>query len=231
MNIAVDHKTFPIVVRDEELVLEVHKRLGPGTAEIYQLVLHQVHSKLRSEVEHQSGKKTQLEPHLTSEITVKTSEIATALSDPFRSSFTDLAAVNNDPPRHALTNGISFKSKIKRPRFDSDEEEGFLPQVKINGIHRPDADDFARKLELVREHLQSLAEDSPVFIRYANGHSEDEKVDDEEWTVNLLALRQFIQRRELERIVERKYGSDALRILRIIAEKAHIDSDQVSHTH
>jgi len=134
--------------------------------------------------------------------------------------------VNNEPPRQTLTNG-TFKSKFKRPRYSSDEDDDDTPQVKINGVQRARPNDFARKVEIVREHLQSLAEDSPVFIRPGNGGSEGGKGDDETWTVNLLTLRQFIQRRELERIVRGKYGEDALRILRIISEKAHIDPDQV----
>lgn len=213
-------------MRNEELVLEVHKHLGPGTAEIYKIVLDQVQSRLRSEAEEQSGTILQLGLHLTSEITIKTSEIAQALPNSSKPSFTDLAPLNNDSSRPTLTNG-TFKSKIKRPTYSSDEEDDSFPQVKINGIHRPGGHDFARKVELVREHLQSLAEDSPVFIRQSNGHSEDGRQDDEEWTVNLLGLRQFIQRRELERIIKGKYGPDALRVLRIIAEKAHIDPDQV----
>jgi hypothetical protein len=209
--------------------MEVHKQLGPGTAEIYKIVLDQVQSRLRSEAEEQSGIILKLGSHLTSEITVKTSEIAQALPNPSKSSFTDLVPLTNGSPRPTLTNG-TIKSRIKRPRYSSDEEEDSLPEVKINGIHRPGGHDFARKVELVREHLQSLAEDSPLFIRQSNGHSEDGRLDDEEWTVNLLGLRQFIQRRELERIVKGKYGSDALRVLRIIAEKAHIDPDQVPPT-
>jgi hypothetical protein len=209
--------------------MEVHKQLGPGTAEIYKIVLDQVQSRLRSEAEEQSGTILKLGPHLTSEITVKTSEIAQALPNPSKSSFTDLVPLANGSPRPTLTNG-TFKSRIKRPRYSSDEEDDSFPEVKINGIHRPGGHDFAHKVELVREHLQSLAEDSPVFIRQSNGHSEDGRLDDEEWTVNLLGLRQFIRRRELERIVKGKYGSDALRVLRIIAEKEHIDPDQVLPT-
>ena len=206
--------------------MEVHKHLGPGTAEIYKVVLDQVQLKLQAEAEPKSGIIIKVGLHLITEICVSTSEVARALPNPSKPSFTDLVAVNNEPPRQILTNG-TFKSKIKRPRYSSDEEDDAPPEVKINGTQRPRLNDFARKVELVREHLQSLSDDSPVFIRPGNGGSDGGKLDDEKWTVNLLTLRQFIQRRELERIVRGKYGEDALRILRIISEKAHIDPDQV----
>ena len=74
------------------------------------------------------------------------------------------------------------------------------------------------------DHLQSLADDSTLFIRPANGRAEK---GEEEWTVNLLSLRHYLRQSELERIVERKYGADALRLVRIIVEKSNIDQDQV----
>jgi hypothetical protein len=167
-----------------------------------------------------------------SEICVKTSEIASSLPDILKPSFQDLAtpATAAASPAKPLTNG-TFKSKIKRQRYDSDDDEDSAPEVRINGIHRLGLQDFSRKMDVVRQHLQSLADDCPVFIRPANGHSsEDLNKDDEEWTVNLFGLRQFIQRRELERIIDRKYGEEALRIVRIVAEKAHVDPDQVPHS-
>jgi hypothetical protein len=76
---------------------------------------------------------------------------------------------------------------------------------------------------VVRQHLNSLSEGSTLFIRPANGLKDE----DEEWKVNLLALQHFVRQLEMQRIIERKYGSDALRIVRIITEKNHIDPEQV----
>jgi hypothetical protein len=81
---------------------------------------------------------------------------------------------------------------------------------------------------LVADHLQSLAEDSTLFIRPANGKPEIKG--DEAWTINILSLRHFLRQSELEKLVERKYGQDALRLVRIIAEKTHLDQDQVYPT-
>jgi hypothetical protein len=162
---------------------------------------------------------------LTKEITVKTSEVATALPDPWATpTFLELVDPPNEPSRSTITNGTSrSRRQGGRRGYSSDEDD--LPEVKINGTYRNE-DAMQRKLELVADHLQSLAEDSTLFIRPSNG--KPEMKGDEEWTVNLLSLRHFLRQTELERIVERKYGADALRLVRIIAEKSHIDQDQVS---
>lgn len=102
-----------------------------------------------------------------------------------------------------------------------------MGEVKINGIFRNDEDALQYKIQVVSEHLQSLAEDSELFIRPSSGSSLKPK-DDEEWIVNLRTLTQFLRQNELESIVERKYGGDALRLVRIIAEKRHVDQDQVA---
>jgi hypothetical protein len=99
-----------------------------------------------------------------------------------------------------------------------------MPEVQINGLHRQE-DILQKKIEIVAEHLQSLAEDSTLFIRPGNGSQT--KSDDEKWTINLFSLQKFLRQSELENIIERKYGSDALRLVRIIAEKSHVDQDQV----
>jgi hypothetical protein len=217
-SLAVDHKKFPILVRNLELVWEVHKRLGPATASIYEIVLKKVEDKMKTKGEE------------SSEITVSTSEIAILLPDPSKSTpFTDLVDPPSQPPsRQLLSNGTS---KLKRPGgrrggYSSDEDDE-MGEVKINGIYRNNEDVLQYKIQVVSEHLQSLAEDSELFIRPSSGSSAKPR-DDEEWIVNLLTLTQFLRQTELESIVERKYGSDALRLVRIIAEKHHVDQDQVN---
>lgn len=50
-----DHDKFAILVRNSELVWEVHKRLGPATAAVYQAALDTVQKKLKAEREEVSG--------------------------------------------------------------------------------------------------------------------------------------------------------------------------------
>jgi hypothetical protein len=111
--------------------------------------------------------------------------------------------------------------------YDDDGSDDEAPEVKINGIHRNSETLLLQKIEIVSQHLQSLADDSPIFIRSANGSQKAK--DDEEWIVNLLSLQQFVRHLELERIIDRKYGEDALRLVNVIAEKHHIDQPQVLH--
>jgi hypothetical protein len=194
----------------------VHKRLGPATASIYEIVLTKVEDKI----------KTTNITEEPSEITVSTTEIALLLPDPTKqTTFTDLVEPPSQPSRHLLSNGTG---KLKRPGrrggYSSDEEE--MGEVKINGIFRNEEDILQYKVRVVSEHLQSLAEDSELFIRPSSESSAKPK-DEEEWIVNLRTLTQFLRQNELESIVERKYGGDALRLVRIIAEKRHVDQDQV----
>lgn len=194
----------------------MHKRLGPATASIYEIVLTKVEDKI----------KTTNITEEPSEITVSTTEIALLLPDPTKqTTFTDLVEPPSQPSRHLLSNGTG---KLKRPGrragYSSDEDE--MGEVKINGIFRNEEDILQYKVRVVSEHLQSLAEDSELFIRPSSESSAKPK-DEEEWIVNLRTLTQFLRQNELESIVERKYGGDALRLVRIIAEKRHVDQDQV----
>lgn len=122
-----------------------------------------------------------------------------------------------------FTNGTSRPKQLGRRGYSSDEDD--MPEVKINGIHRNPEDLLEKKMEIVTEHLQSLAEDSTLFIRPANGSQTGS--DEEKWTINLFSIQQFLRQSELENLIERKYGGDALRLVRIIAEKSNVDQDQV----
>lgn len=50
-----DHRKFPILVRNLELVLEVRRRLGPATAMIYQVVLDLVQTKVKEARDEMEG--------------------------------------------------------------------------------------------------------------------------------------------------------------------------------
>jgi len=154
-----------------------------------------------------------------------TSEIALALPDISNSPiFVDLVESTTDS-QPLMTNGTSKLKKLGRKiGYSSDDDE--LPEVMINGIHRH-TDEIEKKMTLVAEHLHALEDDSALFIRSGNGGLDEKPKDDEQWIINLLSLQQFIRRNELEKIIERKYGADALRLIKLIEEKTHIDQDQV----
>jgi len=161
------------------------------------------------------------------EIRVLSSEVALALPDPATlSPFKDLVDVQYQPLPPSSTNG-NFSSMRPGRRGGRYTHEDDAPEVQLNGVYRTAEASFNEKKDLVTRHLQSLADDTTAFIRPANGSKKNQAVDDEEWTVNLLTLQQFIRMSELERIVERKYGADALRLLRVVVDKHHVDQDQV----
>lgn len=155
------------------------------------------------------------------------SEIALALPDPSNlSAFKELVDVQYQPAQPTTLN--STRPGRLGGRY-TDEDDN--PEVYLNGVNRTPEGQFKEKKELVRQHLQSLADDTTLFIRPANGTKKAQETDDEEWTVNLLSLQRFVRISELERIVEKKYGVDALRLLRIVVEKHHVDQDQVTSIH
>jgi hypothetical protein len=223
-TIAVDHKKFALVVRNEQLVFEVKKRLGPATASIYKVLLDEANVKLREAKED------------TEEIGVKTSEIALALPDPSKiKAFQDLVDQGyQSRPKH-LTNGLYMSSRqLSRV---SDDEDTDMPELNINGIDRTHDDYLRRKRKIVREHLQALEDDMAVLVqKHIKAEDQDVKQEDdigfeqdEEWRINFRVLHDFVRISELEAIVEHKYGPDALRIFRVVVEKHHIDPEQVTH--
>lgn len=138
--------------------------------------------------------------------------------------FVDLVEPTNTS-QSVQTNGTSKLKKLgRRMGYSSDDDE--IPEVKMNGIHRNE-DELEKKMSIVTDHLRALADDSTLFIRSANGGLDEKPKADELWTINFLSLQQFIRRNELEKIIERKYGMDALRLIKLIEEKTHIDQDQV----
>lgn len=118
----------------------------------------------------------------------------------------------------------------------SDDEDTDMPELNVNGIDRNHDDYLRRKRKIVREHLQALADDTAVLVRkHIKADDRDVKQEDgvgfeqdEDWRINFRALREFVWISELEAIVEHKYGPDALRIVRVVVEKHHIDPEQVS---
>ena len=220
-TIAVDHKKFALIVRNEQLVFEVKKRLGPATASIYRILLDQANIKLRESKED------------TEEIGVKTSDVALALPDTSNlKAFQDLVDQGYQSRPKPPTNGLYMSSR-QLSRI-TDDEDTDMPELAMNGIDRGPEDYLRRKCKVVREHLQALADDTAVLVRkYVKDEKEvnreaDIKFEqDEEWRVNFRALQEFVRISELEAIVEHKYGTDALRIFRIVVEKHHIDPEQV----
>ena len=160
------------------------------------------------------------------EISVKSSEVAVLLPDISKSKeFLELVDEQYRPA--PVMNGTSnpLKRQNRMLNFSSDDLD--LPELRLNGVDRTEEGNFSRRKEIVRRHLEALAADESALIRPSNGTKKSNDTDDEQWTVNLLSLQQFIRIKEIERIVGSKYGSESLRLLRIINQKHHVDQDQV----
>jgi DNA-directed RNA polymerase III subunit RPC3 len=125
-------------------------------------------------------------------------------------------------------NGTSSPMKRQNRMLNFASDESDLPEVQLNGADRTEEGNFRRRKEIVKRHLEALAGDEPSLIRPSNGTKKLDDTDDEEWSVNLISLQQFIRIKEIERIVRGKYGSESLRLLRIVNQKHHVDQDQVA---
>ena len=156
--------------------------------------------------------------------------MAKLLPDPSTlSAFTDLV----EPSPQTTGSSGSPSKRRKLGRWSDSDDELVTPEVKMNGVYRTFEQKLQYKMTVVAHHLERLADESDVFIRSSSGSDSESKgnKDDPNWTVNLLHLRRFIRNSEFEKIIEKKYGDDALSLVRLVAEKHQVDQHQVFPSH
>ena len=78
-------------------------------------------------------------------------------------------------------------------------------------------------MQLLKQHLLILAEDSYHFVRLISSKGIDE------WAVDFQALVTILSQRELEIVATERFGPVALRLIRILQEKGKLDEKQISN--
>ena len=85
----------------------------------------------------------------------------------------------------------------------------------------PEAKKRKKRMGMIKQHLQLLAEDSYNFLRSEGNRGMGE------WSVNYKELGKTMRTLELEKIVEERFESTGTRLLRIIRDKGKLDEKQV----
>lgn len=129
---------------------------------------------------------------------------------------------SDDEPR---TNGKKLNGKRKHESDEEDDEEEDEEEdewANNEDDADPEASRKKKRMSMIKQHLELLAEDSFKFIRLESNRGMGE------WSVNYKELGKLMKQIEIEKVVEERFGSMGTRLLRIIKEKGRIDEKQVT---
>lgn len=106
---------------------------------------------------------------------------------------------------------------------DDDDDISDLEELYDDEEEGIDAENRRKKIrmELLKQHMQLLAEDSWKFVRLESNRGLGE------WSVNYKELGKLMRHIELEKVVEETFGEMGLRLLRIIKDKGKLEEKQV----
>ena len=122
--------------------------------------------------------------------------------------------------------GVRAKSKDEAIRRENghdeevdDEEvdEWALDEQELN----PETVAKKRRMGIIKEHLDLLAQDSYHFVK-SEGHRGLG-----EWSVDFGHLIKIMKQVEIEKIIEQRFGGVATRLLRILQDKGKLGEKQV----
>lgn len=104
---------------------------------------------------------------------------------------------------------------------DDDEEEDEWSHDDNDAGADPEASRKKKRMSMIKQHLELLAEDSFKFLRLESNRGMGE------WSVNYKELGKLMKQIEVEKVVEERFGGMGTRLLRIIKEKGRVDEKQV----
>lgn len=107
---------------------------------------------------------------------------------------------------------------------DEDEEEDEWADHEEIDDADPEALKKKKRMAIIKQHLQLLAEDSFKFLKHESTRGMDE------WSINYKELGKLIKQLEVEKVVEERFGSMGTRLLRIVKDKGKLDEKQVCST-
>ncbi|KAF3941261.1 hypothetical protein ABW19_dt0210288 [Dactylella cylindrospora] len=219
----VNHAKFLAIFRNDELVRWVETRVGKVTSLVYAELLKHLE---KYTVGHRTARGLTDGGVGAKKITISTLEISNTLSkdiDLVNSIATGPPMINGNK-RH-MTNGHNDPFG----HADDDESEGDSDDYDLdadvdepipNGDDGLDsvAQEKKEQLQNIRRHLALLAEDPNQFVTKQDGNMQYGG-----WTVDTERLCKLLRTRELEQIVEERFGSIATRLIRIINDKGKMD--------
>ncbi|KAK9471417.1 RNA polymerase III subunit RPC82-domain-containing protein [Dipodascopsis tothii] len=207
--LAVSYAKFLVLLRNREAVALARARIGAVTAAVYQQLLGCLEPQL----------KRCAQP--ADEAVVTTLDVSRHLDPAI-----DLAVfAATSRKRKSRSRSASHGRHAKRRKHadSSDSTASGSDSASASGTDdsSADSDDNRRapesRLELINRHLELLAESKLGLLRRAGGKGGGE------WAVDFVALADSLRRLEYERIVERRFGTVACRLLRIVRDLGRVD--------
>ncbi|KAL7267166.1 RNA polymerase III subunit C82 [Rhizina undulata] len=231
----VNHEKFLVLFRNEELVSLAGKKLGKVTSQVYSEFLKRLEVRyLRcrepeeedEDEEDEDPKKKiklsvlELSKDFPTDINLENSIVSasvTASTISRKRSYDD-----DDKPRsngHRKLNGNTF-----------DHEDNEVEEVdewgEMNGEDfdvDPASLEKKKRMELLKQHLELLAEDSYKFLSLESNRGMGE------WSVNYKELGKTMRSIAMENVVEERFGQEGTRILRILKNKGKLDEKQIAN--
>jgi DNA-directed RNA polymerase III subunit RPC3 len=105
--------------------------------------------------------------------------------------------------------------------LDSDDDDFEVSDDEDDDDVNPKAKLKRRRMAILKQHLELLAQSSIKFVRLESTKGAGE------WSVNYKELMAYTRQLELEKIVEERFGIKAIRLLRICDEKGKLEEKQV----
>ncbi|KAK6351123.1 RNA polymerase III subunit C82 [Orbilia javanica] len=222
----VNNAKFLAIFRNEELVRWAESRIGKATSLVYAELLRHLEKNI---VGHRTekglvdgGKKT----------VVSTLDIGNTLRKDIDlvNSIASGPAITNGHKR-TMTNGHLFSANDEESEGDSDDYDLDADlddnDVGMNGTHELSsaAQEKKEQLQNIRKHLMLLAEDPNQFVTKQEGSMQYGG-----WSVDTQRLCEALRIRELEQIVEERFGGIATRLVRIIKDKGKMDEKGLADT-
>jgi len=231
----INHDKFLVIFRNAELVSLAETRMGKVTAQIYGQFLKRLEPRILRCHDNIGEEEDILEGfNPKKKIKLSCLELSRSLPDDI-----ELEGSIAVPPKEA-------KSKTRKRSYEDSEDE--VPRrngSKTNGKGRhdegegevseetdewaeeddgidPEANRKKKRMKLIKQHLQLLAEDSYKFLRSEGNRGMGE------WSVNYNELGKVMRDIELEKIVEERFEDVGTRLLRIIKDKGKLDEKQIA---
>ncbi|KAK6503028.1 RNA polymerase III subunit C82 [Arthrobotrys musiformis] len=214
----VNNAKFLAIFRNEELVRWAESRIGKTTSLVYAELLRHLEKNIvghRTEKGLVDGGKKSV---------VSTLDIGNTLRKDIDlvNSIASGPAITNGHKR-AMANGHTTGANDEESEGDSDDydlDADSDGDVGMNGTHELSsaAQEKKEQLQNIRKHLMLLAEDNNQFVTKQEGSMQYGG-----WTVDTQRLCEALRIRELEQIVEERFGGIATRLVRIIKDKGKMD--------
>jgi len=135
----------------------------------------------------------------------------------------------DEPHPNGYRKKVNGKGKRRQSNSEDDEDDddddiSDLEELYDDEEEGIDAENRKKKIrmELLKQHMQLLAEDSWKFVQLESNRGLGE------WSVNYKELGKLMRHIELEKVVEETFGEMGLRLLRIIKDKGKLEEKQIA---